>query len=128
MIAYTDTSVKGNITTISYVLMSWKGRTIKKESFKGLEDKSFQSEIDSIIKLLTYCSKKNYKGVRIFTDCKNIQLMLDGEIKGSVDISYLKHLLRLTESKVKYKNRKHNKAHKLCYNHMKAIENRMNNT
>lgn len=129
MFAHSDASLKNGIATHSYILRTYKGRKVKEIAYVSHETNSVKAEIDSLVKLLNYCASKNYKGLKIYSDCKPVVDSCNNKAKLKIDTSYLKHMLNSTGSKIKWKSRlKNSEADQCCRKLMKVVQNRINNT
>ncbi len=130
MFAHTDMSLnrQRGISTHSYIVRTYKGRKLKEVSYISHETDTIKAEMDSLVKLLNWCNSKKIKNVRIYTDSKAIVDAIHGNINHKFDVSYLKYMLKITNSKIKWKTRKRNtEADKLCKKAMGVVINRLNN-
>lgn len=109
MIAETDASLKDGYSTHSFWLKDWKGKTLFEKRFNGIETKSTEAELHTIIKLLQFINEREMVKVRIYTDCKHIVDATTNINKGKIDVTYLKHLLKITNSKLIWTPRDNNK-------------------
>lgn len=127
--AHTDTSLKNGVSTHSYILRTYSGKKLKEVIYVSHETNTIQAEMDSIVKLLNWCSSKKINKIRVYTDSKRIVNAVNSEYEYKFDVSYLKHMLNKTESVIKWKPRTRNiEADRLCRKHMKVVMNRINNT
>ena len=126
LFAHSDASFKNGISTHSYILRTYSGRKIKETSYVGYESDSMKAEIDSLVKLLNYCAAKDYRGLKIYSDCKHVVDACYDRCDLKLDITYLKHMLKKTKSKLKWKPREFNSEADRCAKKlMRSVENKM---
>lgn len=128
--AHTDMSLnrRRKVSTHTYILRTYKGRKLKEVTYISNETDTVQAEMDSIVKLLNWCNGKKMSGIRIYTDNSSIVNAVNGIYNHKFDVSYLKHMLRITDSKLKWKSRRKNsEADRLCKQKMGVVINRLNN-
>lgn len=117
MICYVDASFRDNKSYHAFTIKDWNGRILFEKKFRGFETKSTEAELGTMIKALQFIREKGFKKVRILTDCLSI---VEGVRNGgheNIDVSYLKFLLRETNSTIKWIPRKANKrCDSLCRN------------
>jgi len=118
MICFVDASYRNNKSYHAFTIKDWNGKTMFERSFQGFESRAVQAELATIIKALQFIRKKNFKNVRIMTDCLNIvESVREGKSHEGLDVEYLNFLLRDTGSKIKWVSRKANRrTDYLCKN------------
>ena len=105
MRAITDASVKGGKSTHSYILQTWEGKIIKERKFTGFADKPSEAELQTIETLLQYCLDKGFDKIKIYTDCQSIVNAIKNDRNENIDVTYLKFLLKQTNSKLRWVKR-----------------------
>lgn len=106
MRAITDASVKNGRSTHSYCLTTWNGKVIAERKFNGLADRSTEAELNTIECLLKYCLDKGFNKIKIYSDCQRVVDAVNNGTNKGIDVTYLKHLLKVTNSKLRWTSRK----------------------
>lgn len=110
MKCYVDASYnpKTGKSSHAFRLMTWDNKVIAQRTFTSYEDKSSESELHSIIKALQYALDKGFKGLKIFTDAKTIVSSVKSKNNTKSNIVYLRYLLKVTNSTLKFVTRDKN--------------------
>jgi len=103
---YTDSSYKDGISTHHYFVMKGNKR-IKRRTFIGFDESSNKAEATTIIKALQMALKKGWEDVMIHTDSLVTVFGVKHGKFNNEDFRYISHLLKVTNSDIKWKNRRH---------------------
>ncbi|KOS61533.1 reverse transcriptase-like protein [Lysinibacillus agricola] len=103
---YTDSSYKDGSSTHHYFVMKGN-RRIKRRTFIGFDESSMKAEATTIIKALQMVLKKEWKGVTVYTDSLTTVFGVKHDKFNNEDFRYIAHLLKVTNSKIQWKNRRH---------------------
>lgn len=126
MLIFTDAGYKKGISSHGFVVRSWDGREILRKSFLSNDDDSNKSEMTSIISALNWVAAKRNgtkRQPRIYTDSLVIYEAVNSIGEHSIDVSYLKHMLKQLDVKLFWRKRKNTfikQAHDLANVEMKS--------
>ena len=121
MQAYTDASVGEGYAVHSYILMDDEKITLKGLMKSGIE-KTHLAELTSVIALLLHCQRNSINNITINTDSKSILELKETSTKHGKFIIWMRYLLRLTGSSIRWISRKENKvADKMCRDAVKQL-------
>jgi len=108
---YTDSSYKDGSSTHHYFVMKGSKR-IKRRTFIGFDESSTKAEATTIVKALQMVLKKGWEGVTIHTDSLVTVFGVKHGKFSNEDFRYIAHLLKVTNSNIQWKYRRHYKIKK----------------
>lgn len=121
---YTDSSFKNGVSTHHYFVMK-DGKRIKRRTFIGIDDKSTKAEATTVIKALQMTLKKGWRNVTIYTDSLvTVFGVKNGKFKNE-DFKYIAHLLKVTNSNIQWKYRRHHRIMKADAECRKMMETKL---
>lgn len=105
---YTDASWKDGVSSHHYYVKK-SGKKIKKRTFLSQANQTpTQAEAMTIIEALKFYYKKGVNNLVIFTDCKRIVEQVyyvpeeNEEVVENSDVQYIKHMLKVMNSELKW--------------------------